>query len=337
MLLFAELFIMVVCCIAIIIIKLFTRWNARRNKKIKGQIADIINKELFSQGSLDNLDIPSNLLGFRNLVEELETFDNRFTDSRWVDIKRKIVEKYLLKRAENNTKSIFWLTRQLAARTFLLYPQKAGESILRSLLNDKKYLVRIVAAVTITKTQFKELFYEMIKVMSKETKLSQFPFRDALVDIDQDKFKWIESLLTTTTDPAIQAICIDILSTRVTNDLLPLLRPFLKSGNRECRVLAIKALGSIPSDESLDVLEDHLADSDWELRAISVEGLHKLHATRAIDKVRKLLNDPIWWVRLQAALTLKDFGDKGIEILRTQNSTANPEAYEIAQYTLALP
>ena len=332
-----EVLIMVVCSVSIVFIKLFTRWKAKGTESTKSGIADLINKELFSKAPIEDFKIPSNLLNFRDLVEEVEEFDHRFTDKRWYDIKERIFDLYLRKTAERKSKSWYWLNRQLAARAFLLCPQKTPEEDLKRLLHDSKYLVRIVAAVCITKTSFKNLFFDMINVMSKETKLSQFPYRDALVDIDQQKFKWLEELLSTTTNPSVKAICLDILSTRVTADFLHLLRPYFKSDDRECRILAIKALGNIPSQESLDILMDHLEDSDWELRAISIGGLHKLHATRAIPKLRELLNDPIWWVRLQAALTLKDFGEEGVKILKTQDEKATPAAFEIAQYTLALP
>lgn len=335
-LILTELLVMVVCCIGIIFIKIFTHWKANRTKEIKQNISSTINKELFGVETLDNFFIPPEYQDFRNLVEEVETFDHRFTDERWIHIKEKIFTLYLHKTAKKKSRSCYWLNRQLAARAFLLCPNKAEEEELKILLHDKKYLVRIVAAVCITKTHYKELFFSMIHVMSKETKLSQFPYRDALVDMDQEKFKWMEELLSSTNDPAIKAICLDVLSTRVTNDLLPLLRPYFKSENAECRILAIKALGNIPSEESLEILMDHLADSDWELRAISIEGLHKLHATKSIPKMRELLNDPIWWVRLQAALTLKDFGDEGTRILKSQDASTKPMAHEIAHYVLAL-
>lgn len=335
-LILAEFFIMIAACIGIIFIKLFTRWKIKQTTYIKEHTSAIINKELFSNTSLDKFSIPTKFQNFRDLVEVVEEFDHRFTDERWIQIKEKIFERYLHKVAMRKSRSLYWLDRQLAARAFLLCPNKAGEHELRKLLNDYKYLVRIVAAVTITKTEYKNLFEELINTMSKETKLSQFPYRDALVELNQEKFKWLEALLAKTSDPAVKAICLDVLSTRVTKDLLPLLHPYFKSEYPECRKLAIKALGNIPSEESLHILIDHLEDSDWELRAISVEGLHNLHATRAIPKLRELLNDPIWWVRLQTALTLKDFGDEGIRILKSQKRDAEPAAYEIAQYALGI-
>lgn len=332
-----ELLIMVVCVIAIIITKSLTRWSIRRRVRIQNELSEIFEKALFNHQPIEKLSLPSNLCQVRNLVEVLENFDHRFLDQRWVEIKNKVVNDYLLKPAEKNINSWSWFSRQLAARTFLLCPEKASEPILRQILNDNRYLVRVVGVVCITKQHYKELFYEMIKKMSLETKLSQFPYRDALVQADQEKFDWLEEILKNERDPAICAICLDVLSTRYSKNLYSLIVPFVNSENAECRNLAIKALGNIPTEESINLLMHHLSDSDWKIRAESINVLQKLYAIQAIPDITNLLNDRVWWVRLQAATALKSFGEEGKKILASQEKEQKPLAYEISQYILAMP
>ena len=332
-----EIILMVSCCLAIILVKNITKWVIRRRTRIQDQIGSIIETYLFSEQPIDTVSIPADLCQYRNLVETLERYDQRFNDQRWLKIKEKIVTTYLLPRAESYASSFSWSKRQLAARSLLLCPQKASEKLLAKLLEDSRYLVRVAAAVCITQTSYKDLFYKMIRKMSKETSLSQFPYRDALIQVDQEKYQWLESLLSTETDKAVIAICLDILSTRYSSNLLPLVKPFVNDPDRNCRTLAIKALGNIPNDQAIEMLTDHLVDSDWEIRAEAIMGLQKLYATQTIPKLHVLLNDPIWWVRLQAALALKNFGSEGREILTSPNLSKEPLAYEIAQYTLALP
>lgn len=331
-----ELLIMVVCVIGIILIKNITRWRTRRTERLQNKLSNIIEAKLFNEEKLD-LSIPPHLLDFRNVVEVLEKFDQLFNDSRWLELKEKVIDQYLIQQAQRYATNRSWFKRQLAARCYFLCPKKASEEILGKLLNDPKYLVRVVAAVCITKTPHKDLFYKMLVKMSQETALSQFPYRDALVQIDQEKFLWLESILAKETNPALIAICLDVLSTRYSGNLLPLIRPFLNAENRECRILSIKALGNIPSSETVDLLTSHLVDSDWEVRTEVIQGLYKLHAVQTIPQLKSLLNDPIWWVRLQCALTLKNFGKEGLEILHAQDKVREPMGYEIAQYALALP
>lgn len=336
-LLFFEIFMMIFFCVAIIVIKFITKWSTQKRKRIQSEISSIIEKALFSENSVQNLIIPPDKRQFRNIVETLERFDYRFNDERWREIKDKIVGTYLIPLTEKFGASYSWFKRQLAGRAFLLCPEKANKKLLENFLNDKRYLVRIAAASCITKISNHKLFYELLKKMSTETTLSQFPYRDALLQADQEKYEWLEDILSTETNPAIITICLDILSTRYSNKLLSIIKPFLKDSHRECRVLATKALGNIPSDEAIELLINGLQDSDWEIRAESIIGLQKTFATQAIPQLSELLNDPVWWVRLQAAIALKKFGEEGRRILKAQSSSEKPFAHEISQYILALP
>lgn len=332
-----EIVLMIVCSLLIVCIKLITTIVTKRREDIQLRITQYLEEFLFKDEPIENLLLQKNLRYFRDLVEVMEKFDLRFNDDRWIEIKNKVVEDCLLPQTKQFAASFSWFKRQLAARAFLLAPQKANKEILEKLLEDRRYLVRVAAAVCITKRSDFDLFKKVIEVMSKENPLSQFPYRDALLNADQEKFKWIADLLSKETNPEIAAIYLDILSKRYSNNLFPLIRPFVNSTNRECRALAIKALGGIPSLESIDLLMAHLYDSDWEIRAESIMSIQKLYVLKAIPKLELLLTDPVWWVRLQAALTLKEFGREGLNVLISQDKEKSPKAYEIAQYAMALP
>jgi hypothetical protein len=327
---------MVVAVILIVLIKLYSRWIASRSHHIQDKISKKLEPILFHAESLKELQLEPNLRSFKDIVEVLERFDQRISDLIWLEIKAKIIDTYLIPVIDKQVKSYDWVKRQYAARCYLLLPCRAPENHLETLLHDRKYLVRVVAAVCIIQTKHKELFFHVIQQMSKETVLSRFSYRDALIKADPEKFLWLEEILKKESDPAIDAICLDILSTRLTRDILPLIRSFVNKNDRACRLLAIKALGNIPSKESVDLLEEHLLDSDWEVRAEAIKGLSKLYATHVIPKLKQLLSDPIWWVRLQAALALKQFGKEGQQILSSQDSTS-ADAYEISRYVLGLP
>lgn len=336
-LLIFEVCLMLFFCVAIIFTKLISRWIQRKRVSRQKQISKIIESYLFDQKSIDTLEIPKNLRQFRNLVETLERFDQLFSDPRWIEIKERILKKYMTSKVRSNASSRFWFRRQLAARCLLLSPKNADPVLLNQLLDDPRYLVRVSAAVCITQTHHKELFFKVIRKMSEETELSRFPYRDALIQIDEAQYRWLEELLKKETNKEVVAICLDILSARYSGNLLPLVKPYVNDPDAHCRKLAIKALGNIPHPEAIELLMDHLNDPDWNIRAEAVMGLQKLYAVQAIPKLRELLNDPVWWVRLQAGLTLKGFGKEGVEVLATQSKALAPKAYEIAQYTLAMP
>lgn len=336
-LLSVEFLLMFLCSILIVVVKIITKKVTGRRERIQQSITERLEAFLFNEIPPEKISIPKKECQFRNLVEVLEKFDQRFNDDRWSEIKKAVVGKYLIPSTKSYANSFFWVKRQLAARAFLLCPEQALPQVLGQLLEDQRYLVRVAAAVCVTKRSDYEMFCRMIQIMSQENTLSQFPYRDALLNADQEKFKWIEALLAKEKNPAIAAIYLDILSKRYSHNLFSLIRPFVNSNDRECRTLAIKALGGVPSQDSVDLLMTHLSDSDWQIRAESVLGLQKLYALKAIPELEMLLNDPVWWVRLQAALTLKEFGKEGVEALLSQDKEKAPKAYEISQYAMALP
>lgn len=336
-LLFFEIGLMVFLVLAIAAIKLITKAVAKKREGIQEQIGKIIDTVLFNGQSVDGVEIPQQLCHFRSLIEALEKYDHLFNDFLWVQLKAKIVNKYLLPHLDSYACSFSWFNRQLAGRCLLLCPEVATEPLLEKLLDDSRYLVRVTAAICIINRSDKNMFYKVVDKMSKETALSQFPYRDALIQANEEKYEWLGSLLSHTTDKAVIAICLDILSTRYSRDLFPLVKPFINDSDHTCRIFAIKALGNIPNQEAIDLLIGRLADSDWQIRAEAIMSLQKLYAIQAIPQLELLLADPIWWVRLQAALTLKILGQQGIAILAAQRPDQQPQAYEIAKYALALP
>jgi hypothetical protein len=332
-----ELFLMVFFALAIIVTKLITKWRSNRRKENQEQISNLFEEALLSDEPVANISIPNHLLDYRNIIETLERFDQRFKDERWKAIKEKVVGTYLIPKTESYGTSYSWFNRLLAARTFFLCPNLANEHLLKKLLDDPRYLIRVTAAASITKISNEALFYDVIKMMSKETHLSQFRYRDALLEADEEKYRWIEHILSKETDPEIINICLDIVSSRYSNRLLTTVKPFLKNSHRACRIIATRALGNIPNEESIELLQSGAKDSDWEIRSEAIVGLQKTFATQAIPELKELLNDPVWWVRLKAAMALKSFGDEGIKVLHEQRKEKHPLAHEISQYILAMP
>ena len=336
-LLLIELVLMLMCCLLIVIIKFYTKHKRKNREKEQSEIRSILDTYLLENKSLETLHIPKKIGSFQNIVESLETYDHLFTDVRWQEIKEKIVLNNLMPTIPRYAGSIFWFKRQLAARALLLNPKSAPKKIVESLLDDRRFLVRVAAATCITLMSDKPLFEKAIQKMSHESPGSQFPYRDALIQVNEEKYHWIENMLTTTTDPKIQAICLDVLATRYSGTLFPVIKPFVTSPDIQCRTLAIKALGNIPTLESKEILIHRLDDSNWTIRAEAIMSLQKLHATEAIPNLQEALNDPIWWVRLQAALTLKGLGHDGLKILNVKRLEKDSNAHEIAQYALAIP
>ncbi len=352
-----ELILIFVCLVATVFFKILYRSKRRWNQHVMQELSDLIIKALGKEPIMNslqmqselsqstkpqnaptcNIDIPTELQGFGHLVETLENFDQRIIDIKWQELKRNILDRYLRKQAKKYAVNRSWLKRQLAARAFIMDPSKENEPYLAVLLHDPKFLVRVAAAIAITQGTNRELFFKVIEQMSKETSLSRFSYRDAILKGNAEKFIWIEELLKSATDPSVQAICLDLLSTRTTPNLFHLILPFIYGENNECRLLAIKILKQIPDNDSHSVLMYLLTNKDWKIRAETLKDLDLTVVRKGISKIEDLLRDPNWFVRLQAALAIKKLGAQGLQILSSQNPSNEPAAYEISQYVIALP
>lgn len=334
--LYLELIIIAVCIITVVLIKLQAGWVRRRNSAIQGKLSEMIS-DAIAQNKTE-IEIPTSLHSFKNVITTLEAFDRKFTDEGWLKLKKNIFDHVLLDKARSYLSGYStWIQRQRAARCFQLCPEAATKKEIYKLLHDKKFLIRIIGAGIAVKTPYEDLFQEVIRIMSKENAQSRFPYRDLVMHVDSEKFHWLEKILQTDSDPAVSAVCLDLLSTRTTSNLFPLIIPFIYGKDRNCRHLAIKILKNIPSDEAADVLCHCLKDKDWEIRAESLKSIDPTISRKYLPAIQELLNDSVWFVRLQAALLLKRVGREGVEILSTVNPNNKPEAYEIAKYVLANP
>jgi hypothetical protein len=319
---------------AIILIKWGAKQRKQKNDALLKSLTDYLTKSYLA-GAYQPL--PRNLNSYSHLIQAMEDFDKRIQDPKWDNIKETILQKHLLLKANSNVSSSFWKRRQLAARVFFLAPKFAAEQDLLALLHDSKYLVRVVAASIITKVGSKPLFFAMVDQMASEPTLSRYAYRDALLQMGSDRLTWLKELLETNSNPKIQSICLDIFGTRTLSNLFSTILPYIYSDNKTLKLLAIKILKSIPSQQANDVLIHCLNDHDWEIRQEALQSMNPELAGKEIEKIQEMLKDPEWYVRLQAALALRKLGETGEQRLYRQTPHQSSVAHEISQYVLALP
>lgn len=272
-----------------------------------------------------------------DLLIVLESFDRRFADDKWRAIKHQILTDQRLARARKMTTSRSWIKRNWGIRFLRLAPHIQDEPIILKLLDDPSSLVRIQAAFCAVKLATQPLIRHLLYRMSKESVLGRYPYRDALVRSDKAIFSLVEEIMLQEKDENLKSICLDILSTHVNENLIPVIEDYLFSKNLNNKVAAIKILANFPRKESIHYLTQFLQNKDWQVRAEAARGLGQLMATTSLPDLAKALNDSIWDVRLEAALALKKMGEEGFIILSRQDPDIHLQAYETAQYVLALP
>lgn len=79
---------------------------------------------------------------------------------------------------------------------------------------------------------------------------------------------------------------------------------YLCNDNKELRIAAVKAIGSIADEKYIDDIIALLKDSEWEVRALAAKALNNFTDKKVLVPLRKALSDPQWHVRYNAATAI---------------------------------
>ncbi len=268
------------------------------------------------------------------LLATVEAFDRRISEAEWTELKNKIVTVYLLPTARKKATSSSWFKRNFAARCFALTPLKEDESLIFKLISDPVFLVRSVAAIAILNLENKEGIFKIIKQMSCEKGYARYYYRDLLLQGPTNITNFVKEIAESETDPAIHLACLELLTDKSIVIIPHYIKDDLESTNDSIRLQAAKIVARNPQKDTVSILTKCLGDSNSEIRAEATRGFHYFPTNEVFETLQQILSDPVWVVRLQAAKTLKKMGQKGLNILKNQDSLVNKIAYDVAQTVL---
>lgn len=324
------------CIIVMMFVRLYKYLDERKTENIRKLLVRIITESIHTHKDIVLEEIPTKLKNYRDVLFTVENFDRYLVDPVWQKTKKKIIDGYLLPGALPHIESHSWQDRQMALRCYALDPKRLVEdSLVLPMLDDEHFLVRIVAALCLIRSVRREVVLPVIKQMVKESAAAQYPYRDLLIKGDGPIFEWLGDIVATEKDQVVVAACLDVLSTKIHKDLLPLAMKHITSPNEKCRLAALKIVSRIPGKETSYTLCKALQDPYWEVRAYAASSLGRHIDKSHIPPLVCALNDQEWFVRLKAAEALKHMGQEGRDELYKQSSANNPEAHEIAQYILS--
>lgn len=332
-----ELVLTVFCFFLMCCFRIASNRKKERQKVVGNQLSQVILISLQNKASFNSSILIKNNHNFEDILFVLEAFDRRIADDFWQTIKDSILQNHLLPKAKKMIHSFSWIQRNLAIRCIALNPKLAGEQIIIPFLSDPKYIIRSTAASCAVQIGTEKLIHLVLEKTCQETPLARYPFRDALIQGGPAIFSIIKEIAAKETNPKIRALILDVLSTKVQPDLMPLIIKEIRSKDHESKLAAIKILANFPRDDAANELMYSLNDENSDVRAEASKSLGNISAKQSIPNLSKLLIDPEWWVRLQAALALKKLGSEGKNVLLQQDPDINLQAYDVAHYVLKLP
>lgn len=333
-----ELLVLLFCFASMIFIRCLRNFQEDQTKKRRKELKKILVQSIEKQQVLTIEEIPSRLRHYEDLLAIVETFDRYFLDAIWWETKKCIIEEFLAKKALSYIKSSNWQKRQLGLRCIALDPKRLIETkTVIFLLNDSKFIIRILAASVMIHAEQKDLLLAVLKRMIQEAPMARYAYRDLLINSGHTSFQWMEEIASDEKDPKIIAACLNALSTKIRRNLLPLAIKYIHYPDLSCRLASIEIFSKTPSEASQKYLTESLCDTNAKIRSQAAIGLGLLHALSSIPNLSLALQDPEWTVRMQAANALKLMGKEGREELYKQTPEQNAQAFEIAKYILSLP
>jgi hypothetical protein len=331
-----EIIVLILGSLVIALLHLWWSRRARRVTQMQEKLTQMLIRIISQRRDNQPAPLPAKYNSPAPWLTVIEDFDLRLSDPLWLSIKQGLMESYLLPFARKSARSRSWEKRAWAARAFSLQCSPGDEQHIRYLLYDKMPLVRLLAIPAAIQIGSEGMVRDLLVLMSRTARFTNYAYRDALVRADRTVYLQVREQLAATTDRALRIACLDVLSNRTDLKLLDLIEPDLSSADLQLRIEATRTLGHYPGTYSEEWLGKLIRDPEWQVRTTAAAAMGGLHSEPLIPCLLAALSDPIWWVRLNAALALVQYGERGYSALRALDLEVDRYAYEIAQYVLRL-
>ncbi|MBF8263782.1 MAG: hypothetical protein HW387_1447 [Parachlamydiales bacterium] len=295
------------------------RISNQRKKRLSGYFFKCIEENR----AFDAKSYPGRRRWTKELLEVLESFNDRFHGNEWEAIKRPVAEEYLLPTARKWARSIFWKKRNQAARSFVLCPTIEDEKNILRLMDDRTFLVHHKATIAAIELESQAGIRKALVAIRCKAGSSRVFYRDALIGASHAA---AEKMIAAGNEPALRLACLDVLSGKSWALPIPFLKTDLRSKNTALRRLAIRTLVRNPVADCIEILIDALKDQDEEVRCDAAKGLQIYSPLANLDCLIEALHDPSWFVRIEAARALKLAGATGKALLKKQTDSQAVEA-----------
>lgn len=332
-----EIGLVVLLLLVTILVRSWNRHVESRDYLLLRKIAQAILDFMKGKSTLDEVVFLNTHTSKKLLLKEMEIFNQRFSGKEWDRVKEDISRKYLLEFAKKNVKSRNWVNRSIAARCFALCPLDENRDEIISLMDDPVFLVRSFVIEAIVHLKFKEGIIKILEHMSRELGYAHYYYRDALIDAkDSQILEWIAEEMVNSDVRNFQLVCLEVLSGKMQHLPENFLLRDIKSSDAAIRLAAIRVYAHNPQKDSGSVLLSHTIDSNKEMRKEAMYGLSHFRSRETLVALEKGLSDCVWEVRLQAALSLRNMGNAGRQILEKQSPELDIRAFEAANFCLEI-
>ena len=104
-------------------------------------------------------------------------------------------------------------------------------------------------------------------------------------------------------------------------------------GHPAIKIACMRALGRLRCPEFCGVVSSALFHEDWRVRAQAAHASVRC-SDRAVPHLRNLLYDDFYYVRINAAKSLSQLGEKGLALLKNEMNSEDPFVRDTVRFML---
>lgn len=277
-------------------------------------ISEIIDGKEVNFSELDKLKVICKSKRKREVIEErllyyFENFKGEFLPKLISMCEYIGMVQYEMKNLENRDK----FKKALAARRLGEFRSKKSiDKLLREfkvMSLDVKYNILLALAKIGEEKAFIEAFNNMDSVVI----LSERSLIEIVDSFEGNKEK-IYKYMINSNNSFIASVFIKSAGNYKNISLSSEISKHLLSEEKELRIAAVKAIGSIRDEKYLDTIIGFLDDVEWEVRAVTARALGNFASEKILMPLVKSLSDSQWYVRFNAATSILNHSD-GLKVL----------------------
>lgn len=241
----------------------------------------------------------------------------------------------LLPVAAKLSESRRWFKRYTATLCYIYAFNEQCEKQVLKLIFDNILMVSINAAMIAVRYSNEKLINAMIDVFSDRRRIQQVICAEIIMQENNDISAILFARLVTEQDVYKKVFCYRLLLEVPSKDIMyPDVQQDLENKNIDLKIAALRYLAQLQTEFKAKLIQSLALDADWEVRAVVARLMGDFIDTKNVELLELMLTDKNFVVRVNAANSLLQEGDKGIAALLSQTPNRDKYAYEAAQQVL---
>lgn len=177
------------------------------------------------------------------------------------------------------------------------------------------YLSRILAAQALARVGQPDDIIAVLGDLELRSPLMEEPVHAVLAQLGPEQLRYVFLRWRQFHSGRVRRILLTVAAEKGLGEVVGALEQAAQAEDLEVRIGACVAAARLPERDTLALLLGALDDPCWQVRAQAAKALGRRREPAAIEPLAEALKDRAFWVRQDAAIALREIGQRGLERL----------------------